>query len=133
MAGSILTETKKVLGIEEDYTAFDPDITMHINSVFATLNQLGIGPEGGYAIVDKTDTWDAFIGTNVKYNSVKTYMYLKVRIFFDPPATSFGIEAIKKQADEFEWRLNVLREGTDWVPPDDVPPADGSTIDGGTP
>ena len=116
MATSILTDVKKVLGLEEAYTAFDPDITMHINSAFSTLNQLGIGPENGFAIVDKTATWDSFIGTNPRYNSVKTYVYLKVRLVFDPPSTSFAIDAMKEMIRETEWRLNVLFENETWEP-----------------
>jgi hypothetical protein len=118
---SILTSTKKVLGIDEDYTAFDEDILMHINSVFSTLNQLGIGPVDGFAIEDDTATWDSFLGSNPKFNSVKSYMYFKVRMMFDPPTTSFLIAAMQQQEQELTWRLNVLREETDWVDPDPDP------------
>lgn len=117
MIASILTSTKKVLGIEENYEAFDEDILMHINSVFATLNQLGIGPEPGFAIEDKTATWDTFLGADLRLASVKTYMYLRVRLLFDPPATSFAIAAMKEQIIETEWRLNVVREGDSWTLP----------------
>ena len=117
MAGSILTETKKALGVAENYTAFDVDILMHINSAFSTLNQLGIGPANGFAIEDASTTWDAFLGENLKLNSVKTYVYLKVRLVFDPPTTSYHIEALNKQAQELEWRLNVVREETAWLLP----------------
>lgn len=121
MSDSILTSTKKVLGIEEAYTAFDVDILMHINSTFATLNQLGIGPAGGYVIADATPTWDAFLGPDPRLNSVKTYVFLKVRILFDPPGTSYLIESLRKQAQELEWRLNVVREESDWVDPNPEP------------
>lgn len=121
MIDSILTSTKKVLGIDEDYTAFDEDILMHINSVFSTLNQLGIGPVDGFAIEDDTATWDSFLGSNPKFNSVKSYMYFKVRMMFDPPTTSFLIAAMQQQEQELTWRLNVLREETDWVDPDPDP------------
>ena len=112
---SILTSVKKVLGIADSYTAFDPDILMHINSVFATLNQLGIGPVEGFSIDDATTTWGAFLGTDKRLNSVKSYMYLKVRMMFDPPTTSFHITAMERQIAEFEWRLNVYREETGWA------------------
>jgi hypothetical protein len=118
---SILTSTKKVLGIDADYTAFDEDILLHINSVFSTLNQLGIGPADGFAIEDATPTWDAFLDGDLKKNSVKSYMYLKVRMLFDPPSTSYLITAMEKQAQELEWRLNVVREDTEWVDPDPDP------------
>jgi len=114
---SILTSVKKVLGLDDDYTAFDPDIIMFINSAFSTLNQLGLGPDTGFSITDKDTTWDAFIGTDDRLNSVKIYVYLKVRSMFDPPQTQYLVEAMKQQIQELEWRLNVVREGDTWVPP----------------
>jgi hypothetical protein len=117
---SILTSTKKVLGIDESYTAFDVDILMHINSVFVTLNQLGVGPAVGFAIEDETTTWDAFLGTDLRLNNVKSYIYLRVRMLFDPPATSYLIEAMKTQILELEYRMNYYREETAWVDPDPV-------------
>ena len=111
MSDSILTSTKKILGIDEDYEVFDLDILTHINSVFATLNQLGIGPDDGYQIADKADTWDLF-QDDPRYNSIKTYVYLKVRLLFDPPSTSFAIASLNEQVKELEWRLNTYREFT---------------------
>lgn len=113
----ILNDTKKVLGIAPDYTAFDLDIIMHVNSVFATLHQLGIGPDEGFAIEDDSVSWDAFVSDN-RMNSVKTYVYLRVRMLFDPPGTSFLLNALESQAEELEWRLNTYREETAWVDPD---------------
>lgn len=107
---SILNSTKKILGIDKDYTAFDVDVITHINTVFAVLNQLGIGPEEGFVIEDAVPTWDAFLGDDPLLNSVKTYVYLRVRILFDPPTTSFLLESLKEQYKELEWRLNVKRE-----------------------
>lgn len=134
MSESILTSTKKVLGLAEDYTAFDPDITLFINGVFSTLTQLGIGPEGGFSIVDKTTTWDAFYGTNKNYNAVRTYMYLRVRYLFDPPQTSYLVAALKEQIQEHEWRLNTYRESYAWQDPDPDIDVDALTIlDGGSP
>ena len=121
MSDSILTSTKKVLGIDESYTAFDIDILMHINSVFATLNQLGVGPAAGFEVEDEAATWSEFLGNDPRFNSVKTYVYLKSRIFFDPPGTSYLIDSLKKQADELEWRLNALREEEDYTDPDPEP------------
>jgi hypothetical protein len=117
MSESILTSTKKNLGIAEDYVAFDEDIIMHINSVFVTLNQLGIGPETGFAIEDADDVWSAFILNDLRLNSVKTYVYLRVRLLFDPPTTSYLIEALNTQRLELEWRLSIYREGDSWVHP----------------
>ena len=119
---SILTSVKKVLGLAEEDTSFNMDIVLHINSVFAILNQVGIGPEDGFVIEDATPTWDDFV-TDVKMASVQTYVYLRVRLLFDPPTTSFVIDSFKRQIDEIEWRLNVVREGESWVDPDPAPVA----------
>ena len=121
MSNSILTSTKKILGIDVAYTAFDVDILMHINSVFSTLQQLGIGPVDGYMIEDAAPTWDDFLDGDLRLNAVKTYVYLRVRLLFDPPATSYLIESLNKQAKELEWRLNAVREETAWVDPDPEP------------
>lgn len=110
MVDSILTSIKKLLGLDESQTAFDVDIVIHINSALATLNQLGIGPEFGFTIDDAAPKWIDFLGDNQRLNPVKTYVYLRVRLLFDPPATSFAIDAIKDQISELEWRLNVERE-----------------------
>jgi hypothetical protein len=122
VATSILDSVKKTLGIDAAYTAFDEDIVMHINSVFSTLTQLGIGPETGFDISDDTATWDAFVGTDKRLNSVKSYVYLRVRLLFDPPATSYLIESLNTQRQELEWRLNAYRESTAWVDPTVVVP-----------
>lgn len=118
MTDSILTSTKKILGIAEDYEAFDVDVLTHINSVFSTLNQLGIGPEEGFVIEDAAATWSDFLGDDLRLNNVKTYVYLRVRLLFDPPTTSFLIASLNEQAKELEWRMNVQREGDAWVDPD---------------
>lgn len=113
MAESILNDTKKVLNLAPAYTAFDLDIIMFINSAFVVLNQLGVGPEEGFAIEDDTQTWDDFVlleGTGSTIAMVKTYVYLKVRMLFDPPTTSYLIEARQKQIEEHEFRLNLSRE-----------------------
>lgn len=107
---SILNDTKKVLGLEADYDAFDLDILMHINSVFTVLEQLGIGPAGGFAIEDATAEWDAFLAGDPRLNSVKTFVFLRVRLLFDPPSTSYLITASEKQAEELAWRLSTYRE-----------------------
>lgn len=120
MEQSILTSTKKILGIEASYTAFDLDIITHINSVFSTLNELGIGPVNGYMIGDAGDLWTDFLAGNPKLNSVKTYVFLRVRLLFDPPSTSFHITALLEEVKQLEWRLNVQREATAWVDPNPV-------------
>lgn len=102
---SILDSIKKLLGIQPEYTSFDEDIIVAINTSFATLNQLGVGPEGGYMIEDNTQTWNDYI-TTTNLNMVKTYIYLKSRLLFDPP-TGGVLDAIKNQLAELEFRLYV--------------------------
>lgn len=126
MEASILISTKKILGIAEDYTVFDQDIITHINTAFSTLTQLGVGPTVGFMIEDETAEWADFLGEDFQYNSVKSYVYLRVRQLFDPPQTSYLIAAFDKQIEELEWRLNTRREGTDWISPTppDLDPSD---------
>jgi len=112
---SILTSIKKSLGIAEDHTEFDADITMYINGVLSTLNQLGIGPDEGFLIADKTATWESFLGTDPRLNFVPSYVLMSVRMIFDPPATSFGIEAMKEMIKEYEYRISTYREVKQWV------------------
>lgn len=118
MGQSILDSTKKALGLDAEYTAFDVDIIMHINSVFSDLSQLGLGPAEGFQIEDKTAEWETYENGDPRYNGVKSYMYLRVRLMFDPPATSFAIAAFEKQVERAEWRLNVQKEEDTWVPPE---------------
>ena len=110
---SILTSIKKLLGITEEYDQFDPDIIMHINSVFMILTQLGVGPAEGFSIEDDTSVWSDFIQDVKKLESVKTYVYLKVKLAFDPPLSSAVIESMNRLISELEWRLNVAAESTE--------------------
>lgn len=113
MESSILKSTKKVLGLSADYTAFDPDIIMHINAAFVILNQIGVGPTTGFMIEDDEAEWDSYGLTDTAYlNLVKTYVYLKVRLLFDPPGTSFLLTSMEKQIDEYAWRLEVYGSST---------------------
>lgn len=107
---SILTSIKKLLGIAEEYTQFDDDIIMHINSVFLNLTQLGVGPSEGFLIEDDTATWDDFIGDSNQLQAVKSYVYLKVKLLFDPPLSSSVTESMNRMISELEWRLNVAVE-----------------------
>lgn len=110
MEESILTSIKKLLNLSEEYTPFDTDIIMHINTVFNILNQLGIGPEG-FRIEDDIATWSSFLKDDVsELESVKTYIYLKVKLMFDPPLNSSILESIKQLIAELEWRINVYVE-----------------------
>lgn len=105
-AESILTSIKKLLGIAEEYTQFDTDIIIHINTVFMTLQQLGVGPEEGFSIVDSEAVWTDFMENSILLNSVKTYIYLKVKLLFDPPLSSSTIECFNKVISELEFRMN---------------------------
>lgn len=107
---SILTSIKKLLGITEEYTHFDPDIIMHINSVFMILNQMGVGPSEGFRIEDKNTTWDEYITEGENIESVKSYIHLKVKLLFDPPQGGAVMEATKQMINELEWRLNFETE-----------------------
>lgn len=111
MDDSILTTIKKMLGPGSEHNHFDTEIIIHINSAFNTLNQLGLGPSEGFAIQDKTSEWTEFIPEDNKhFESVKSYVYLKVKLIFDPPTNSAVIDSMKEMIKEFEWRLNAEAE-----------------------
>lgn len=112
---SILASVKKVLGIDEVHTGFDEDIVLHINSVFAILQQMGVGPAEGFSIRDDSTVWDEYIQDVNQLNFVKSYIYLKVRLLFDPPVSSGAIESINKLISELEWRLFVACDPVDEV------------------
>lgn len=104
---SILTSVKKLLGIAEEYEHFDQDIIIHINSVLMILTQIGVGPSNGFSIIDKDSTWTDFVTDIKQIEAVRTYVYLKVRLIFDPPSSSAVMEAINRTVSELEWRLSV--------------------------
>jgi hypothetical protein len=111
MEESILKSIKKILGLNDDYTVFDLDLIIHINSVFSILTQLGVGPEEGFSIEDDSAEWSDFIDDDInQYNLIRSYTFLKVRLMFDPPGTSYQITAAEKQTDEYEWRISAVRE-----------------------
>jgi len=107
---SILTSIKKLLGIEESYNHFDPDLIMHINSVFSILTQIGVGPSDGFVITGAAETWQDFLNDLNLFALVKSYMHLKVKLLFDLPLSSAAIESINRQIAEFEWRLAVAAD-----------------------
>lgn len=111
MENGILTSVKKLLGIAEEYKHFDEDIIVHINSVFMILTQLGVGPSMGFSINDESAVWTDFIGEdNKNFQSVKTYVYMKVKLIFDPPLSSAVLESMNRTISELEWRLNVAAD-----------------------
>lgn len=111
MENSILISIKKLLGIEEIYNHFDLDLIIHINSAFFNLNQLGVGPISGFKIEDVLAKWSDFVGERFDLESVKSYIYLKTRLVFDPPQMGYLVDAIKDQIKELEWRLNIQTDG----------------------
>lgn len=118
MENSILKSTKKVLGLADDYTVFDLDVLTYVNSAFSTLTQLGVGPAVGFTVEDDTQTWSELALSQDQTNLIKTYVFLKARMLFDPPTTSFHIEAMNNQIKEHEWRISTNREwGLDPVDP----------------
>ena len=104
---SILTSIKKLLGIAEGYEHFDADLIMHINSVLTILTQIGVGPSEGFYITDKSNTWNEFIPEEYNLELIKSYVYLKVRLLFDPPQSSSVMDATNRMIEELEWRINV--------------------------
>lgn len=103
---SILNSTKKILGVDESYDVFDLDITTHINATFMTIKQLGVGPIQGFVIEDENTKWEDFIANDpILLAATKTYVFLKVKMLFDPNTTSFNLEANKQLIQEAEWRL----------------------------
>ena len=109
---SILTSIKKLLGIAEDYEHFDQDLIIHINSVLSVLTQLGVGPSEGFSIKDENATWNDFIPEDKRLSSIRSYVYMKVKLLFDPPLSSSVMESMNRMISEFEWRLNVTAEPT---------------------
>lgn len=114
MENSILDSTKKILGLDKEFLAFDLDIITFINAAFANLTQLGVGPLTGFSIDGPEAIWDDYVVSVEQKSLVRTYVVLYTRMRFDPPTTSFLIEAMNKQIAEYEWRLNASREDEVW-------------------
>ena len=106
----ILKSTKKSLGLDATYTPFDQDILVCINSALGTLTQIGVLPNAGYSVADADDNWSDLDLSMPMLGMVKSYIYVKVRVLFDPPTTSFLLSAYQKQGEEYEWRLKMLSE-----------------------
>jgi len=107
---SILHDVKQLVGQEWDDDTYDLDIKTHINTVFLELSQIGVGPDEGYSINDETDTWAGLLGGDKNLNAVKTYVYGKVRMVFDPPSTGPLMNSLQAQLDRIEWRLMVHKD-----------------------
>lgn len=109
MTTSILNDIKHILGLLPEQNDFDGDLVLLINAQFSTLTQLGVGPVEGYQITGSQNTWDEFV-SDPRLNSVKTYIFLKVKLVFDPPATGFMVSAVERQILELEYRMNVVAD-----------------------
>lgn len=110
MEPSILLSTKQILGLARDFDEFDVDIKTHINSVFAVVNQLGVGPAESFVVLSEDETWGSLELPSDQLGILRSYVFLKVKMLWDPPATSYLLEAYTKQIAEYEWRLNAMRE-----------------------
>lgn len=113
MSDSIVVTIKKMLGLEDAYTPFDTDIKVYINSAFMILTQMGVGPKEGFSVKDYNEKWSDFLTNEVRLESVKTFVYLKVKMMFDPPTNSFVMDAMNREADQLLWRLNVQAESVE--------------------
>ena len=113
MGESILVSIKKMLGLDAEYTAFDQDIIILINSAFMTLTQLGVGPKEGFSIRDYSSKWSDFVTNHVMINSVQEYVYMKVKMVFDPPQNSFVMSAMQDRCREYEVRMNMQAESVE--------------------
>lgn len=108
---SILNSIKKLIGMDPEYTQFDTDLIVYINSMFAILKQVGVGPENGFSISDDSAKWDEYLPDYDKnFEFVKTYIQQRVKLVFDPPLTSSVLDAMKETIKELEWRLNIAGE-----------------------
>lgn len=127
LEASILNTIKKLIGVDPEYDVFDQDILVHINSALSTLTQIGAGPANGLFVEDETAKWSDFF-TEAGLNPIKSYVYLRVRMMFDPPSSSFVLTSYKEQIKELEWRINVEADDSWYVGP---PIVVENQIDGG--
>ncbi len=117
---SILTSIKKLLGIAEEYTHFDADLIMHINSVFSILTQIGVGPAEGFSIKDESSVWSDFVPEKSKWELIKSYMYMKIKFLFDPPLNSAVIESANRIISELEWRILVAADSEKTIEEEEI-------------
>ncbi len=104
---SILTSIKKLVNIGEADESFDVDVIIHINSALSRLRQLGVGPTDGFRITGVGEVWKDFLGDDIRLESVKSYVYLKVSLIFDPPTSSAVLAARERMIKEYEWCFTV--------------------------
>ena len=107
---SILTTVKKLIGLDEEYDAFDQDILIYINSILFELEQIGLKSKEGFVLSDKTAVWLDYTDNERILNVLKPYVYLKTKLLFDPPTSSIAMNALEMQISEYEWRINSEAE-----------------------
>ena len=108
---SILNNIKKLLGMPLEFTPFDDDIIIHINSVFSELTQIGVGPHNSFQIEDSSETWNDYSEDSAVISMVKPFVYLKVRLLFDPPTNASHLDSINNQIKELEYRMYTWKGG----------------------
>lgn len=113
---SILDTVKKTLGLDNTDTTFDLDVTMFINSAFGSLQQIGLGPDTGFAISDNTTMWWQYVTRQSYLGLVKSYVFMKVKLAFDPPDSRFALPAYEKMLEELTWRINIAVETPSVIP-----------------
>ena len=110
MDNGILTSVKLQLSLMPEDDSFDDELVIHINAAFSVLTQLGVGPKEGFFITGQNETWDDYVVDIVQASMAKQYVYLKVRMLFDPPSNSTVFNKMKEMAEEYEWRLRLQAE-----------------------
>lgn len=109
---SILNSIKELLGIPAEQLNFDTEVIIHINSAFSDLYDVGVGPSEAFVIQDENDMWDDFLQGSVNYENAKQYVYISVKIVFDPPASAAALAALERRLDKLEWKLKEKAETT---------------------
>ena len=107
---SILTSIKKLMGLTEEYDAFDQDILILINSVLFELEQIGVKAKDGFSLTDKTVVWSDYSDDDRLLNALKPYIYMKTKLTFDPPTSSGALDSMNRIIDRFEWRINLYSD-----------------------
>lgn len=110
MEESILNSIKQLLGPDSSYDVFDQDILIHINMALSILTQHGVGPSRGFRVEGPSETWEDFLGDSEHIDMIKTYVYMKVKMAFDPPSSSFVMSAMEDTCRELEWRMYIDAE-----------------------
>lgn len=107
MDNSILNSIKKLIGLDSEDTSFDPDLILHINSAIDVLRQIGVKIDDGFYVEDGAAEWDDLIPQGYVLNQIKTYLWMKVRKWFDPPQNGTTMDALNTSIAELEWRISV--------------------------